>query len=50
MKDFDLLVAAFAHEGVERIFGVPGKNFDVVELLLCEGPFVIPTASRKSTM
>ena len=34
MKGSDLLVAALAHEGVERIFGVPGEeNLDVVELL-----------------
>ena len=33
-KGSDLLVAALEHEGVERIFGVPGEeNLDVVELL-----------------
>ena len=31
-KGSDLLVAALANEGVERIFGVPGEeNLDVVE-------------------
>src|ERR671928_1438321 len=33
-KGSDLLVAALANEGVERIFGVPGEeNLDVVESL-----------------
>src|ERR1700745_2165759 len=33
-KGSDLLVAAFANEGVERVFGVPGEeNLDVVESL-----------------
>src|SRR5213592_4240563 len=34
MKGSDLLVAALEHEGVDRIFGVPGEeNLDVVESL-----------------
>src|ERR1700704_2261 len=33
-KGSDLLVAALANEGVERIFGIPGEeNLDVVESL-----------------
>src|ERR1041385_7534959 len=34
VKGSDLLVAALEHEGVDRIFGVPGEeNLDVVESL-----------------
>ena len=34
IKGSDLLVAALEHEGVDRIFGVPGEeNLDVVESL-----------------
>src|SRR5216683_3428885 len=34
IKGSDLLVAALEHEGVERIFGIPGEeNLDVVESL-----------------
>src|SRR5215470_177143 len=34
VKGSDLLVAALEHEGVERVFGVPGEeNLDVVESL-----------------
>ncbi len=34
MKGSDLLIAALEHEGVDRIFGVPGEeNLDVVESL-----------------
>ena len=33
-KGSDLLVAALANEGVERVFGAPGEeNLDVVEFL-----------------
>lgn len=34
MKGADLLVSSLEHEGVKRIFGVPGEeNLDVVEAL-----------------
>src|SRR6201988_3256487 len=34
VKGSDLLVAALEHEGVDRVFGVPGEeNLDVVESL-----------------
>src|SRR5215218_6694411 len=48
-KGSDLLVAALANEGVERIFGVPGEeNLDVVESLRTSGIKLVVTRHEQA--
>ena len=48
-KGSDLLVAALEHEGVDRIFGVPGEeNLDFVESLRNSGIELIPTRHEQA--
>src|SRR5215468_1994277 len=48
-KGSDLLVAALAHEGVDRVFGVPGEeNLDFVESLRNSGIELILTRHEQA--
>ena len=49
VKGSDLLVAALEHEGVDRVFGVPGEeNLDVVESLRKSKITATYTAARNT--
>ncbi|QQO13865.1 acetolactate synthase large subunit [Bradyrhizobium diazoefficiens] len=49
VKGSDLLVAALEHEGVDRIFGLPGEeNLDVVESLRCSSIELVLTRHEQA--